>query len=119
MNHKSNESEASEAELKELRELEAAGGLAWEEVLNRADRCIANWCIANPRLVDRYGRPVEDRGIRDVKTIFKPPPSPPPPCLLCRGKGWLSPKDPTQFPEVCSCKAASRRAHANITPRAT
>jgi hypothetical protein len=51
---KENGDEASEAETKELRELEAAGGeIAWDEVLNRADRCIANWCIANPNLVDR------------------------------------------------------------------
>lgn len=112
LNHKSNESEASEVESKELRELEAAGGLAWEEVLNRADRCIANWCIANPHLVDREGRRVEDRGIREVKTIFEPPPPPPPPCPHCRGKGWLPPMDASQFPERCSCKAENRRPSA-------
>jgi len=102
---KENGDEASEAETKELRELEAAGGgMVWDEVLNRAERCIANWCIANPKLVDRKGRPVEEGGIREVNTIFEPPPAPPPPCPICKGKGWLPPRDATQFPEVCSCK---------------
>ena len=61
LEEKRNESEASDAELKELEDLETAGGgVGWEELLKRAERCIANWCIANAALVDCQGRAVED-----------------------------------------------------------
>ncbi len=111
LDEKLNESEASDAEVKELRDFEASGGgPAWEELLKRAERCIANWCIANAGLVDRQGRPVEDRGIREVKTIFEPPPVPVPPCPVCKGKAWLPPRDATQFPEACWCKARQAQA---------
>lgn len=116
LDNKYNESEASEAETKELQQLEAAAAATdgrpdWEDVFHRADRCIANWCITNPDFVDRKGRPVEVRGLRHVMAIFEPPLAPPPPCPICNGKGWLPPRDATQFPEVCSCK----REHAQPT----
>ena len=43
---------------------------AWEWLYNRAQRCIANWCIANPGLIDRQGRPIEERGIRDLGKLL-------------------------------------------------
>ena len=33
--------------------------------------CFANWCLANPELIDRHGRPVEERGIRDLSALIQ------------------------------------------------
>jgi len=94
----------SEAERAELEALESeGGGPPWEELFSRAARCLANWCLANPELVDRGGNAVEERGLRDVRHVFEPPP-PPPPCPLCKGKGWIAAADPTGFAEPCACK---------------
>jgi hypothetical protein len=67
------ENELSEAEERELEQLLASEDdverPAWEWVYNRAQRCVANWCIANPSLIDREGNPVVERGIRDITAI--------------------------------------------------
>jgi hypothetical protein len=80
--------------------------VAWEEVFERAELAIANYCRANPVLVDHAGKPIEERGVRDLRHVIDPPP-PPPPCPLCNGKGWVAAKDPTEFPTMCSCKAST------------
>ncbi|AKV00430.1 hypothetical protein AKJ09_07093 [Labilithrix luteola] len=95
--------ELTDAEKTELERLESAEGrIPWEDVLKRAERCIANWCIANPKLVDRQGNAIEERGVADVSHIFEPPP-PPPKCSRCAGRGWLPPPDRSSFPTMCSC----------------
>jgi hypothetical protein len=98
--------ELTDAEREELEQLEAIAGPPWEALWSRAERCIANWCIESPTLVDRRGHPVDERGVRDVRHIFEPPP-PPAACPMCKGRGWLMPKDASQFPEVCSCKKSA------------
>ncbi|MFO0676551.1 MAG: hypothetical protein U0169_08455 [Polyangiaceae bacterium] len=30
----------------------------------------------------------------------------PPPCPLCKGRGWIAPSDSTAFPTTCSCRSA-------------
>jgi hypothetical protein len=100
--------ELTDAEKKELAELEAKDpGFEWEELFDRAERCTANWCLANHELIDRKGRNVQEGGVGCVMHVFDPPP-PPPPCPLCKGRGWLAPTNPTDFPAVCSCKQATR-----------
>ena len=73
-------------------------GPDWESLLERAHRCVANWCIANPTIIDREGK-----ALGDVRHVFDPPP-PPPPCAVCKGRGWLPAKDASSFPEMCACK---------------
>jgi hypothetical protein len=90
----------------EIRESEALDRdphlITWEALFNRAERCIANWCIANPALVDRNGRPIVERGVRNIDEIFNPP-APPPKCPLCNGRGFIQPQDERSFPKRCSC----------------
>ena len=65
----------SDAERKELEGLEvddASRGFCWDEFLDRGVRCIANWCIANPELIDRDGRPVREGKLRDVRDALEP-----------------------------------------------
>jgi hypothetical protein len=68
------ETALSNAEQRELEELlaeeSAVGQPDWEELYVRARRCIANWCIANPELIDRHGKPVVERGVRDLSSVF-------------------------------------------------
>ena len=67
------EVDLSEAERHELEALLAAENQpAWEELYNRAQRCIVNWCLANPRLMDRQGKHVEERGIHDLTSLLRP-----------------------------------------------
>lgn len=95
--------ELTEAEKEELERLEAVDErLAWEALFNRAERCIANWCICNPELVDRNGNAVTERGLANVSQVFASQPAPPT-CSRCRGRGWLPPPDPSSFPTICSC----------------
>jgi hypothetical protein len=102
--YKSEEEELTDAEKEELARLdEQSRGPVWEDLFNRAERCIANWCLTNTALIDRQGNPVTDRGVADVRHIFEPPP-PPPRCPLCNGKGWIAPTKADEFPSVCSCK---------------
>jgi predicted DNA-binding WGR domain protein len=104
--------EATEAELEELEELgsQAAGddAIAWEDLFNRAERCIANWCIANSDLVDLRGQPLEERGMRNIEHIFNPPP-PAPKCPLCQGRGFVEQKESSGFPQRCSCQGPDQR----------
>lgn len=93
----------TEAQQRELDALEDGKSLIdWEPLLNRAERCAANWCLANPLLFDRKGMPVEEGGVRDVSHLFEPPP-PAPKCPLCGGRGFVQ-KDERSFPELCGCK---------------
>lgn len=89
-----------EQELARLDELPR--GPDWEAFLNRADRCIANWCLSNTALIDRQGNPVVERGVVDVRAIVEPPPAQPP-CALCNGKGWVAPSKAGGSPAMCSC----------------
>lgn len=99
--------ELTAAEQVELAQLEEGrGGVDWEGLLDRAERCIANYCLANPALVDRGGDPLMERGVADVRHVFEPPPAPPP-CPRCNGKGWLPATTPGDFPSFCSCKRPS------------
>lgn len=95
----------TDAEARELEVLsdDPAARVNWEALCNRAERCIANWCLANPELVDRQGRPVEERGVRHLEHLLNPPP-PPPKCPRCSGRGFLQPTDERKFPERCSCQ---------------
>ena len=100
------EGELSAAEVAELEQLSSSPELVhWEEVLTRAERCVANHCLKTPALVDRDGKPVTENGVRNVLHVFEPPPAPPP-CPKCTGKGWLPPSSPSDFPAMCSCKTA-------------
>jgi hypothetical protein len=102
--HKGEEEDLSPAEKEELASLDAQPrGPDWESFFRRAERCIASWCLSNTALIDRQGEPVTERGVSAVMHVFHPPPAPPP-CPLCNGKGWLSPKTASDFPAVCSCK---------------
>ena len=68
--------DASDSEGEELDQLEEEDGerrVWWEELFDRAERCIANWCIANPQLIDRRGRPVEEGGVRDLTDVLRRP----------------------------------------------
>ena len=101
---KAEEEGLSDAEKEELARLDdQPRGPSWEPLTSRAGRCIANWCLRNTALIDREGRPVVERGIRDVMHVVEPPPAPPP-CPLCNGKGWLVPKSASDFPSICPCK---------------
>jgi hypothetical protein len=105
--------EDSETELTpaEQQELEGLAGhpenIDFGSFFHRAERCIANWCIANPELVDRNGKPVEERGLRNVEHVFNPPP-PPEKCKLCGGKGFVQPED-GGFPKRCECQGPDPR----------
>lgn len=102
--YKGEEAARTNAEKEELAQLdEQAPGPNWEDLFNRAERCIANWCLTNTALIDREGKPVTEGGVSDVIHIFEPPP-PPPPCPLCNGKGWIAPTNAGDFPSMCSCK---------------
>lgn len=102
--YKGEEAELTEAEQKELALLdEQPRGPHWDQLFERAERCIANWCLANTALIDRQGRAVSIRGVSDIMHIFEPPPLAAP-CALCQGKGWLAPKTPSDFPSRCPCK---------------
>ena len=52
-----------------VKRFDRADGGAEGELFDRAERCIANWCIANPELVDSEGRAVEERGVRSVEDV--------------------------------------------------
>ncbi len=68
------EEDLDEAGARELEQLLATEdeveAPAWEWLYNRAQRCIANWCIANPQLIDRAGQPVTERGLRDLTRLL-------------------------------------------------
>lgn len=99
--------ELTDEENAEIDALDATPGrLHWEELLDRAEIAVANYCLANPVLVDRKGAPAVDGGVKDVRHVFDPPP-PPPKCALCNGRGWLPPQSASDFPTVCSCKTAA------------
>jgi hypothetical protein len=101
------EGELSAAEAAELEQLAAAPELVpWQEMLTRAERCVANHCMIAAELVDRDGKPVTERGVRNVLHVFEPAPAPAAPCPKCNGKGWLAPSSPSDFPAMCSCKQA-------------
>jgi hypothetical protein len=96
--------EMTAAEKAEYDELAASPDVVpWQEVLTRAERCVANYCLKNPDLVDRDGKAVVEGGVRSITHIFEPPPAAPP-CPKCNGKGWLPPSSPSDFPAMCSCK---------------
>jgi hypothetical protein len=102
--YKADEEKLSQGEEEELASLdELRRGPDWEELCSRASRCIANWCLANTMLIDRHGKPVVERGIRDVMHIFDPPPAPRQ-CGLCEGKGWIPARQENDFPAMCSCR---------------
>ena len=102
--YKSEEEELTDAERDELARLdEQPRGPNWEALFSRAERCIANWCLTNTELMDRSGKPVTERGVADVRSIFEPP-APPAVCSQCNGKGWIAPTNPGDFPSLCSCK---------------
>jgi len=100
------EEELTDEEAREIEELSGKDSerIHWVALYNRAERCIANWCIANPELIDRSGRSIEEGGVRNLDRILNPPP-PPPKCPLCNGRGFIQPKDDRSFPERCSCQA--------------
>jgi hypothetical protein len=101
------ETALSDAESQALEDLSSSGRvdrIDWEAFCARADRCIANWCIANPELVNRSGKPVVERGgLRNVSSIFSPPP-PPQTCVLCGGRGFIQSETPSGFPKRCTCR---------------
>jgi hypothetical protein len=98
------EGELSDVERKDLEQLEASHDAPdWGSLLDRAHRCVANWCIANPELIDGDGTPVVENGLADVRHVLDPPP-PPPVCSICNGRGWVPAADPSSFPEMCACK---------------
>jgi hypothetical protein len=100
----------TEEELQKVAALEASNAAVdWEQVLSLAEGCVANWCIANPDLIDSRGRPVEERGVRNLAHVFNPPPAPPP-CTLCQGRGFISQTKESGFPELCVCKGGRPRA---------
>jgi hypothetical protein len=102
--YKAEEVELAVAEKEELAQLdEQPRGPDWEDLFNRAERCIANWCLTNTALIDRHGSPVIERGVSDVIHLFAPPPALPP-CPLCNGRGWIAPTTAGDFPSICSCK---------------
>jgi hypothetical protein len=99
------EEELSASERTELDELykNRADFIQWEKFCMRAERCIANWCIANPEIVDLQGRPAEERGgVKNVDHVFNPPP-PPPKCALCNGRGFINLPD-GRGAEFCTCQ---------------
>ncbi len=82
----------SDAEERELAQLEDAGPtIGWETLLDRAQRCVANWCIAHPDLLDRTSK-------RPLASASAPIPTTP--CPRCEGRGWI---DPRGFAELCPC----------------
>jgi hypothetical protein len=94
----------TEAQERELRELEDGGPLlAWEQLLARTERCIGNWCIANPILLDKAGQRVPtSEGGMDIRSRFEPQ-SAVAPCGVCGGKGWRT-AHPGSHAELCVCK---------------
>lgn len=65
----------TKAERAEVERLEAAEGrLDFEELFDRSEIAVANYCVANPELFDRKGKPVVERGIRDIRELFERPP---------------------------------------------
>ena len=101
---KREDSDLTDAEREELDRLAASPSpIGWDALFNRAQRCIASWCIANTALSDRLGKIVKERGVTDVRHIFERPAAPPP-CPICNGKGWVPAKDPADFPTLCACK---------------
>lgn len=96
------ERDQTDAEVEELERLEThPEAIIWEPLLFRSERCAANWCVANPVLVDVQGKPVQEGGVSDVRHLLNPPP-PPPKCPRCGGKGFVQ-KDERSFPERCAC----------------
>lgn len=75
--------ELTEAESAELDALdEAPSEFYWDELFDRAERCIANYCIANPVLVDREGQWIAEGSVHDLRDIFAASPQ----CEAC-GRG--------------------------------
>lgn len=102
--YKAEEEELTDAEKAELAQLdEQPRGPDWEDLFNRAERCIANWCLTNTALVSREEEPVTEGGVSDVLHIFEPPP-PAPPCPICNGRGWIKLTTPGGGASFCSCK---------------
>ena len=114
--YRAEKTELSAEEKAEFERLDGmARGPAWEELCERAERCIANWCLANTALVDRSGKRVVAGGVSDVMEIFvrpevvesRVPPSvrgPVGECAICGGKGWIASKVVSEFPTMCSCR---------------
>ena len=69
---KEDSSDAELDELESLQEQDAKSRVWWEALFDRAERCIANWCIANPLLIDRQGHATEESGIRDLTDMLEP-----------------------------------------------
>ena len=71
--------ELTHAERVEIEALEAAAPRPdFEELFDRSAIAIANYCLANPELFDRSGRPVVERGVRDIRELIerRPPGTP-------------------------------------------
>jgi hypothetical protein len=75
--------------------------MQWERFCFRAQRCIANWCLANPSFEDLRGKPVEVAGCHTVLELFEPPKAKVK-CPKCNGRGWVQP-DESKFPSACEC----------------
>jgi hypothetical protein len=73
LDERENPSDAEVSELEALEEGEALNPFYWETLFDRAERCVANWCVANPEFVDRQGRPVEEGGACRVEQIVERP----------------------------------------------
>ncbi len=101
------EPELTDEEREELACLREKPHIAWSIALMRAERCVANWCIANPELVDRQGKPVVEGAIAKIDDIFEPSPPPAEPCSISKGKKWLAPANPSDFPTACLCTTQS------------
>lgn len=77
-------------EVAELQALEPI--IDFETLCNRAERCIANWILVNETPIPRPGFEARVPNLHATK------------CVRCGGKGFLMPKDPQTFAEICSCK---------------
>jgi hypothetical protein len=46
-------------------------GFDVEDLYDHAQRCIANWCLANPELIDMEGRPVTEGGLSSLVPLIQ------------------------------------------------
>ena len=79
-----------------------AGTIAWEDLYDRAERCIANWCVVNSELVPYGGDTFRPKNRpKLIEELFNTPPVEV--CVRCSGKGWIA-AQPGAFPEKCVCQ---------------